>query len=183
MSTPTASSARRARTTAWRGRTAMDPGTARSAKPSPARFSRDMRRRSNLYHGYLFKVLNGQGPAAPLGAIDFLVHGAMIGGFAMVASPAEYGVTGVQTFIVSHDGVVYQQDFGAADAERLQDDGTLQPGQELDPRRRAVDRSRRRRVDRLVRVRLVGQIDRLAAKRDPRAGRLDISVTLNSSCS
>ena len=65
------------------------------------------------YHGYLFKVLNGQGPAAPLGTIDFLVNGAMIGGFALVASPAEYGVTGVQTFIVSHDGVVYQQDFGA----------------------------------------------------------------------
>ena len=65
------------------------------------------------YHGYFFKVLTGQGPAAPLGAIDFLVHGAMIGGFALVASPAEYGVTGVQTFIVSHDGVVYQQDFGA----------------------------------------------------------------------
>lgn len=66
------------------------------------------------YHGYLFKVLNGQGPAAPLGTIDFLVHDAMIGGFALVASPAEYGVTGVQTFIVSHDGIVYQQDFGAA---------------------------------------------------------------------
>jgi len=65
------------------------------------------------YHGYFYKVLNGQGPAAPLGTIDFLVNGAMIGGFALVASPAEYGVTGVQTFIVSHDGVVYQQDFGA----------------------------------------------------------------------
>lgn len=64
------------------------------------------------YHGYYFKVLKGQGPAAPLGQMDFVVHGAMIGGFALVAAPAQYGVTGVQTFIVSHNGVVYQQDLG-----------------------------------------------------------------------
>ena len=44
--------------------------------------------------------------------MDFVVKGAMIGGFALVAAPAEYGVTGVQTFVVSHDGVVYQKDFG-----------------------------------------------------------------------
>lgn len=65
------------------------------------------------YHGYFFRVLKGQGPAAPLGAIDFVVKGAMIGGFALVAFPAEYRVTGVQTFIVSHDGVVYQKDLGS----------------------------------------------------------------------
>lgn len=64
------------------------------------------------YHGYVFKVLKGQGPAAPLGKLDFLVKGAMIGGFAMVATPAQYRVTGVKTFIVSHDGVVYQKDLG-----------------------------------------------------------------------
>lgn len=64
------------------------------------------------YHGYFFKVLKGQGPAAPLGEMDFVVKGAMIGGFALVASPAEYGTTGVMTFIVSHDGVVYQKDLG-----------------------------------------------------------------------
>ena len=45
--------------------------------------------------------------------IDFVIKGVMIGGFALVAAPAEYGVTGIQTFIVSHDGVVYQKDFGA----------------------------------------------------------------------
>jgi hypothetical protein len=67
---------------------------------------------SEPYHGYFFKILKGQGPAAPLGAMDFVVKGAMIGGFALVAAPAEYGVTGVQTFIVSHDGVVYQKDLG-----------------------------------------------------------------------
>jgi hypothetical protein len=64
------------------------------------------------YHGYFFKILKGQGPAAPLGEMDFIVKGAMIGGFALVAAPAEYGLTGVQTFIVSHDGVVYQKDLG-----------------------------------------------------------------------
>ncbi len=64
------------------------------------------------YHGYFFKVLKGQGPDAPLGLMDFVVRDVMIGGFALVATPAEYGVTGVKTFIVSHDGVVYEKDFG-----------------------------------------------------------------------
>ncbi len=64
------------------------------------------------YHGYFFKTLTGQGPAAPLGEMDFMVKGAMIGGFALVAAPAEYFVTGVKTFIVSHDGVVYEKDLG-----------------------------------------------------------------------
>ena len=64
------------------------------------------------FHGYFFKVLKGQGPAAPLGKLDFVLKGAMIGGFALVASPAQYGLTGVKTFIVSHDGVVYEKDFG-----------------------------------------------------------------------
>jgi hypothetical protein len=64
------------------------------------------------YHGYFFKILKGQGPAAPLGKMDFVVKGVMIGGFALVAAPAEYGVTGVKTFIVSQDGVVYDRDFG-----------------------------------------------------------------------
>lgn len=66
----------------------------------------------NPYHGYLFKILKGQGPAAPMGEMDFVVNGVMIGGFALVAAPADYAVTGVKTFIVSHTGVVYQKDFG-----------------------------------------------------------------------
>jgi hypothetical protein len=70
--------------------------------------------RAESYHGYFFKPLKGQGPAAPLGTMDFVVNGAMIGGFALVAAPAEYGVTGVKTFIVSHDGVVYEKDLGPA---------------------------------------------------------------------
>ncbi len=68
--------------------------------------------RSQPFHGYYYKVLKGQGPAAPLGAMDFMVEGAMIGGFALVAAPAEHGVTGIQTFIVSWEGVVYQKDLG-----------------------------------------------------------------------
>ena len=64
------------------------------------------------YHGYYFKILKGQGPAAPLGQMDFVVDSAMIGGFALVAAQAEYLVTGVNTFIVSHDGIVYEKDLG-----------------------------------------------------------------------
>jgi hypothetical protein len=71
------------------------------------------------YHGYLFKILTGQGPAAPLGQLDYVVNGVMIGGFALVAAPAEYGVTGVQTFIVSNDGVVYQKDLGPTTREQF----------------------------------------------------------------
>src|SRR5947208_1745157 len=64
------------------------------------------------FHGYYFKILQGQGPAAPLGQMDFVVKGEMIGGFALAAAPAQYRVTGVQTFIVGPSGVVYQKDLG-----------------------------------------------------------------------
>jgi hypothetical protein len=64
------------------------------------------------YHGYYFKVLKGQGPAAKLGQLDYVVGGVMIGGFALVAFPAQYRVTGVKTFMVSYDGVVYEKDIG-----------------------------------------------------------------------
>jgi hypothetical protein len=67
---------------------------------------------ASAYHGYLFHVLKAQGPAARLGELDYVIGGAMIGGFALIATPAEYGVTGVQTFIVNHDGIVYQRDLG-----------------------------------------------------------------------
>jgi hypothetical protein len=64
------------------------------------------------YHGYYFKILKGQGPHARLGQLDFVVKGMMIGGFALVAAPADYAVTGVKSFIVSHDGVVFEKDLG-----------------------------------------------------------------------
>src|SRR6266542_4083599 len=78
---------------------ALEQGYSNTGQPQP-------------YHGYYFKVLKGQGPAAPLGQMDFVVKDAMIGGFALAAAPAQYRVTGVKTFIVSHDGVVYEKDLG-----------------------------------------------------------------------
>jgi len=82
--------------------TARAAGYRRSAKteePSP-------------YHGYLFQVLTAQGANAPGGAIDYIVNGRMIGGFGLVAWPARYGDSGVMTFIVNHDDVVYQKNLG-----------------------------------------------------------------------
>ncbi len=64
------------------------------------------------FHGYYFKILKGQGPAAPMGKLDYVIEGIMIGGFALVAVPTEYRVTGVKTFIVNNDGTVYQKDLG-----------------------------------------------------------------------
>lgn len=64
------------------------------------------------YHGYYFRILKGQGPDAPGGALNYVVKGKMIGGFALIAWPAEYGNSGVMTFVVNHAGVVYQKDLG-----------------------------------------------------------------------
>jgi len=80
-------------------------------------------------------VLKAQGPAAPLGQMDFVVGGAMIGGFALVAAPADYRVSGVKSFIVSHDGVVYEKDLGPKTVDqframkRYNPDSTWQPVQ------------------------------------------------------
>lgn len=64
------------------------------------------------FHGYLFRLLEAQGPAATGGAMDYVVEGRMIGGFGVLAMPAEYGVTGIQTFMTSHAGVIYQRNLG-----------------------------------------------------------------------
>jgi hypothetical protein len=69
------------------------------------------------YHGYYFRMLTGQGPHAKGGALDYVVKGHMIGGFAVIAYPAQYAQTGVMTFIVNYDGVVYQKDLGPSTAE------------------------------------------------------------------
>ena len=69
-----------------------------------------------------YKILTRQGPAADGGALDYMVRGKMIGGFALVAYPAEYRNSGVMTFIVNHAGTVFQQDLGpdtAKKAERM----------------------------------------------------------------
>ena len=74
------------------------------------------------YHGYYYKILTKQGPNAPGGAVDYVVNGQMIGGYGLVAYPAEYRNSGVMTFIVNFDGDIYQKDLGpntAALAERI----------------------------------------------------------------
>jgi len=68
------------------------------------------------YHGYFFHILTSQGPDAPDGAYDYLIRGMMIAGFGLVAYPAQYGASGVMTFIVNHDGVVYEKDLGPTSA-------------------------------------------------------------------
>jgi hypothetical protein len=65
------------------------------------------------YHGYYYKILTRQGPNAPGGEIDYIARGKMIGGFALVAYPAEYRNSGVMTFLVNHQGVIYEKDLGS----------------------------------------------------------------------
>jgi hypothetical protein len=79
------------------------------------------------YHGYYYRILSAQGPDAPGGAYDYLVRGQMIGGFALVAYPAQWGSSGVMTFIVNHDGVVYEKNLGPKTAELADKMRTFNP--------------------------------------------------------
>src|SRR5258708_14959452 len=72
------------------------------------------------FHGYLFKILSRQGKNAPGGKYDYIIHGNMIGGFALVAWPAEYGESGIMTFIVNQQGKGYQKDLGPKTASTAQ---------------------------------------------------------------
>jgi hypothetical protein len=85
------------------------------------------------YHGYFFKILKGQGPDAPLGDMDYVVKGVMIGGFALVATPAEYAVTGVRSFIVSQDGIVYEKDLGPKSLDEFQKMERFNPDKSWSP--------------------------------------------------
>jgi hypothetical protein len=69
------------------------------------------------YRGYYYRLLMGQGPAAPGGAKSYLVDGGLVGGFGLIAYPAEYRQSGVMTFLVGEDGVIYQKDLGPKTAE------------------------------------------------------------------
>jgi Protein of unknown function (DUF2950) len=73
------------------------------------------------YHGYYYRILTKQGPSAPGGAMSYIVNGKMIGGFGLLAYPADYGNSGVMTFIVSHDGTVYQKNLGEDTEARVKD--------------------------------------------------------------
>jgi hypothetical protein len=90
-------------------------GKARAGKPQP-------------YHGYLFRMLTAQGKDAPGGAYDYLVHGMMFGGFAVLAYPVKYGNSGVKTFVVSHEGAVYERDLGPQTAEQAAKIKLFNPG-------------------------------------------------------
>lgn len=79
------------------------------------------------YHGYYYRILTRQGADAPGGAYDYLANGKMIGGFALLAFPAEYGNSGIMTFIVNQDGTVYQKDLGPRTAELAQKIDTFAP--------------------------------------------------------
>jgi len=89
--------------------------------------------RTSPFHGYYFKILEGQGPAAPIGEMNFVIKDAMIGGFGLVAAPAEYGLTGVKTFIVSHNGVVYEQDLGPTTVDQFRAMRLYNPDSSWDP--------------------------------------------------
>ena len=93
---------------------------------------------ASAYHGYIFHVLTAQGPAARLGELDYLIGGAMIGGFALIATPAEYGVTGVQTFIRQLRRHRASERPRAGLGGSRQADHPLQPGQDVDPHERRV---------------------------------------------
>lgn len=79
------------------------------------------------YHGYYYRILTRQGASAPGGAMSYVVEGKMIGGFALVAYPADYGNSGVMTFIVNHAGTVYQKDLGKDTAARVKSMNSFDP--------------------------------------------------------
>ena len=80
------------------------------------------------YHGYLYRILTGQGKHAEGGAYDYMVRGHLLGGVAVIAYPAQYGASGVMTFIVNHDGVVYQKNLGRKTAETASAIKLFDPG-------------------------------------------------------
>jgi len=88
---------------------------------------RDPKDKPIPYHGYYYRMLMKQGKSATGGAYDYIVKGSMVGGFAVVAYPAQYGNSGIMTFIVNHDGVVYQKDLGKNTEKTAKDMKTFDP--------------------------------------------------------
>jgi hypothetical protein len=80
------------------------------------------------YHGYHYKLLTSQGPHAPGGAYDYVAHGKLFGGFAVIAWPARYGDTGIKSFMVSHAGQVYERDLGPEGAAKAKAMKSFDPG-------------------------------------------------------
>ncbi|MFL6719207.1 MAG: DUF2950 domain-containing protein [Burkholderiaceae bacterium] len=80
------------------------------------------------FHGYHYRMLNSQGKNAPSGALDYVVHGRAIGGFAVIAYPAQYGNSGIMTFMVNQDGKIYQADLGPETPTRAKQLQQFDPG-------------------------------------------------------
>jgi hypothetical protein len=80
------------------------------------------------YHGYYFKILTRQGRHAPGGKYDYIINGNMIGGFALVAWPAEWGNSGVMTFIINQQGKIYESNLGPKTAAKASSMTTYDPG-------------------------------------------------------
>lgn len=89
----------------------------------------DKQSKDTPYHGYVYKLLTAQGPNAEGGAYGYVVNGKMLGGFALLAFPADYATNGVMTFIVNHSGVVYSKDLGPDTAKVAQAIETFDPDQ------------------------------------------------------
>jgi hypothetical protein len=98
------------------------------AKAQAAGYKRENSGGPQPYNGYYFRILQGQGPDAKGGAYSYLAHGKLMGGFALIASPANYGVSGVMTFIVNQDGEVFQKDLGPNTGTVAADIKTFDPG-------------------------------------------------------
>ncbi len=97
----------------------LGPALAAAERPNASR---------DGYHGYHYKLLTKQGPHAPGGALDYVVRGKLLGGFAILAWPARYGDTGVMSFMVNHDGQVYERDLGPDGAKKAAGTTTYDPG-------------------------------------------------------
>lgn len=100
-----------------------------AAAASSGGYSRRQGDAPQPYHGYTFRILESQGPNAPGGAIDYVVNGRMIGGFAVIAAPARYGISGIKTFMISHHGTVYEQDLGPGTAQEAAAITAFDPGE------------------------------------------------------
>ncbi len=100
-----------------------------AAAASSGGYSRRQGDAPQPYHGYYFRILESQGPNAPGGATDYVVNGRMIGGFAIIAVPARYGISGIKTFMISHHGAVYEQDLGPDTAREAAAITAFDPGE------------------------------------------------------
>ena len=97
----------------WPARSGEDASPLAEAAAAAAQEGYPITDQRNPYHGYHYRILVRQGPSAPGGEIEYVVGGKMTGGFALVAFPAQYRISGLMTFLVSHHGRVYEKDLGS----------------------------------------------------------------------